>query len=120
VHYCTAQVRISADTGGALRRYARPVNKEVVMAVLITADVPGQTQEKYDRMLAVLEPLIRQAKGFIAHGAGPAGDGWRSFEVWETAEDATHFFATCIHPTLPPGITPKRTLLQLHSLVQAE
>jgi hypothetical protein len=120
VHYCTPHVRISADAGGALRRYARPVDKEVAMAVLITADVPGQTQEKYDRMLAVLEPLIRQAKGFIAHGAGPAGDLWRSFEVWETAEDATRFFAAHIHPTLPPGIVPKRTLLQLHSLVQAK
>ena len=88
------------------------------MAVLITAEVPGQTQEKYDRMLAVLAPLLREAKGFIAHGAGPSGDGWRSFEIWETQEDATQFFAQHIHPNLPPGIKPKRTLLQLHSLVQ--
>ena len=90
------------------------------MAVLITADVPGQTQEKYDRMLAVLTPLIQQAKGFIAHGGGPSGDGFRCFEVWETAEDATQFFAAHVHPNLPPGITPKRTVLQLHRLVQAE
>jgi hypothetical protein len=89
------------------------------MAVLVTADVPGQTREKYDQMLAVLAPLLRQQKGFIAHGAGPAGDGWRSFEIWETSEDATRFFAAHIHPNLPPGITPRRTLLELHSLVQA-
>ena len=42
---------------------------------------------------------------------------WTS--VWDTAEDATQFFATYIHPNLPPGITPKRTLLQLPRLVQA-
>ena len=54
------------------------------MAVLVTADVPGQTQETYDQMLAVLGPVLRQAKGFIAHGAGPAGDGWRSVEIWES------------------------------------
>jgi hypothetical protein len=89
------------------------------MAVLVTAEVPGQTQEKYDQMLSVLGPLLRDARGFIAHGAGPAGDGWRSFEIWETQEDATEFFAQYIHPNLPPGIKPKRTLLQLHSLVQA-
>jgi hypothetical protein len=89
------------------------------MPVLVTAEVPGQTQEKYDQMLSVLGPLLREAKGFIAHGAGPAGDGWRSFEIWETQEDATQFFARYIHPALPPGITPKRTLLLLHSLVQA-
>ena len=89
------------------------------MAVLVTAEVPGQTQEKYDQMLSVLGPLIRQAKGFIAHGAGPSHDGWRTFEIWETQEDATQFFATYIHPNLPEGIKPRRTLLQLHSLLKA-
>ena len=89
------------------------------MAVLVTADVPGQTQEAYDQMLAVLGPLLRQAKGFIAHGAGPAGDLWRSFEIWESPEDATQFFARHIHPNLPAGIKPRRTMLELHSLVRA-
>ena len=89
------------------------------MAVLITADVPGQTEEKYDQMLNVLSPLLRQAKGFIAHGGGPSANGWRSFEIWETQEDATQFFAKYIHPNLPEGIKPQRTLLHLHSLVKA-
>lgn len=89
------------------------------MAVLVTADVPGQTREQYDQMLAVLGPLLKDAKGFIAHGAGPAGDSWRVFEVWESSEDATRFFAQHIHPNLPPGITPRRTLVELHRLVQA-
>ena len=87
------------------------------MAVLIIAEVAGQTQEKYDRMLAVLGPVLREARGFIAHGAGPAGDVWRNFEVWESAADATRFFADHVHPNLPEGIKPKRTLTQLHSLV---
>jgi len=90
------------------------------MAVLITADVPGQTQERYEQMLEVLGPLLLQAKGFIAHGAGPVADGWRSFEIWETVEEATRFFADYIHPNLPEGIRPKRTVLTLHSLVQAQ
>lgn len=87
------------------------------MAVLVTAEVPGQTQEGYDQMLAVLGSAIRRAKGFIAHGGGPSGDGFRCFEVWESQEDATRFFADMIHPNLPEGIKPKRTLLQLHRLV---
>jgi hypothetical protein len=90
------------------------------MPILVTADVPGQTQEKYDQMLAVLAPLLRQARGFIAHGAGPVAGGWRSFEIWDTAEDATQFFARHIHPNLPPGITPRRAILELHSLVRVE
>lgn len=89
------------------------------MAVLVTADVPQQTQEGYDKMLAALSPSLRQAKGFIAHGAGPSGDGWRTFEIWESQEDATQFFARYIHPNLPEGVKPKRSFLELHSLVRA-
>jgi hypothetical protein len=89
------------------------------MAVLITADVPGQTREGYDEMLATLLPLLREAKGFIAHGAGPDRDGWRVFEIWDSQEDATRFFAEHIHPHLPPGVTPKRSYLELHELVIA-
>jgi hypothetical protein len=89
------------------------------MAVLVTADVPGQTEEGLARMMTVLEPLLRRAKGFIAVGHGVEGNGCRCFEVWESQEDATRFFAEFIHPNLPPGITPKRTYLNLCSLVTA-
>jgi hypothetical protein len=90
-----------------------------IMAVLVTAEVPGQTKEGYEGMLAVLGPLLRRAKGFIAHGAGPTGaEGWRSFEVWESQEEATEFFAKYIHPNLPPGVKPKRSFLELHSLIR--
>ena len=89
------------------------------MAVLVTADVPGQTQEGYDHMIAALTPALKQAKGFIAQGAGPAGDGWRVFEIWESQADATAFFAKHIHPNLPEGVKPKRTILELHNLIMA-
>jgi len=88
------------------------------MAVLVTAEVPGQTKEGYEGMLAVLGPLLMHAKGFVAHGAGPSGDGWRSFEVWESQEDAAQFFAKYIHPNLPEGVKPRRTILELHSLIK--
>ena len=87
------------------------------MPVLITALVPGQTQEGYDQAMAVLRPLLTQARGFIAHGAGMSPEGWRVFEVWESQKDATDFFAKYIHPNLPPGVTPQRTILALHTLV---
>ena len=90
------------------------------MAVLITAEVPGQTKEGYDGMIKFLGPLLKQTKGFIAHGAGPASaTAWRSFEVWETAEDATTFFAEYIQPNLPPGVKPVRTIVELYSLVRS-
>ena len=89
------------------------------MAVLMTAEVARQTQEGYDRMLTALSPALRQAKGFIAHGAGPSGDGWRVFEIWDSQEDATQFFATYVHPNLPEGVKPKRSFQELHSLIRA-
>ena len=88
------------------------------MDVLITADVPGQTEEGIARMMTVLEPLLRKTKGFIAVGHGASADGMRCFEVWESKEAATKFFAEFIHPNLPPGITPKRSYLDLSSLVK--
>jgi hypothetical protein len=87
------------------------------MAVLVIADVQGQTQELYDGMIAALGPALEKAKGFIAHGAGQAGGTWRVFEVWETHADATKFFATHVHPNLPPGVKPKRTIVPLHTLM---
>ncbi len=87
------------------------------MPVLITAEVPGQTKEGYEGVLAAVGPLLRNAKGFIAHGAGPSGDGWRVFEIWESQEDATQSFAKYIHPNLPEGVKPKRSILELHTLI---
>jgi hypothetical protein len=88
------------------------------MAVLMTAEVPGQTEERYDGMIAALGDSIRHAKGFIAHFAGPSASGWMVMELWETEEDATQFFAKFVHPNLPTGIKPKRSLRELHSLVR--
>jgi hypothetical protein len=75
--------------------------------------------EGYDHMMVALSPALQQAKGFIAHGAGSSGDGWRVFEIWESQADATHFFAKYIHPNLPEGVHPKRSILELHSLIRA-
>ena len=87
------------------------------MAVLVIADVHGQTAEGYDDMLEALETELKDAPGFIAHGAGPSVDGWKTFEVWETLGEATRFFAGYVRPLLPEGVMPKRTIVELDSLV---
>jgi hypothetical protein len=92
--------------------------EEIAMAILVTADVPGQTAEGLARMMTVLEPKLRQAKGFIAVGHSAVEGGLKCFEVWESQEDATKFFAEQIHPLLPPGVKPKRTIQTLVSLVK--
>jgi len=89
------------------------------MAVLVTAEVHGQTESGYDGMLAALGGAIRAAPGFVLHAAFPVEGGWRVLEIWETPADANQFFAEFVAPNLPPGIRPKRTTQELHSLVRA-
>ena len=87
------------------------------MAVLVTASVENQTEEGWDKIFAMLGPVIRQAKGFIAVGGGHSREGWRAFEIWESAEDATDFFAKYVRPNLPPTIKPHRAMLDLRTLL---
>ncbi|HYV99445.1 MAG TPA: hypothetical protein VE967_18450 [Gemmatimonadaceae bacterium] len=88
------------------------------MAVMVVADVPNQTQQGYDGMLAMLESGIRKAPGFVMHSAHATTDGWRVIEIWESSRHASEYFAQYVHPNLPPGIKPRRTVQELHSLVR--
>ena len=87
------------------------------MAVLVTAKVEGQTEEGWDQIFSMLGPAMTQAKGFIAVGGGNSRDGWRTFEIWESAEDATDFFAKYVRPNLPPTVKPNRSIVELRSLL---
>lgn len=88
------------------------------MAVLITAEVKGQTQEGYERMQAVLGSVLKGAPGFFLHAAHPTAEGWRIIEVWESKTAADEFFAKHVAPNLPPGIRPKRSVQELHGVLR--
>jgi hypothetical protein len=92
-------------------------SEEATMAVLVTATVDGQTEEGWDQIFKMLGPVIRQAKGFIAVGGGHAHNGWRAFEIWESAQDATEFFAEHVQPNLPPTVKPHRSIVELRTLL---
>lgn len=88
------------------------------MPILVTAQVENQTETLYDGMLSALAPQLKQAEGFIMHSAHRAPTGeWRVHEVWETKAHADKFFAKVVAPNLPPGVRPKRSVVELHSLV---
>ena len=40
-------------------------------------------------------------------------------EIWESAKDASEFYAKYVDPNLPPGIKPKRRFMDLCNLIQA-
>lgn len=87
------------------------------MAVLIIADIHGQTAEGYDGMLAALAEPLARAPGLLMHAAQPTEDGWRVIEVWQSKALGDQFYAQQVAPNLPPGIRPKRSVVSLHCVL---
>ena len=72
------------------------------MAVLMTAQIPGATQEMIDGMRPVLDK-IREQKGFLIHTNGPVADGWRVVEVWDSQADFEAWYEANVKPAFPEG-----------------
>lgn len=70
------------------------------MAGVVTAEVPGMTQEQGRGMLDQMGQQLRQAKGFVAHASGPIQGGYRIVEVWQSREDWQRWFDADIQPQL--------------------
>ncbi len=90
------------------------------MTVIVMTEVQGQTQAGYDGMLSVLKDLTSTAEGFILHSAYEVDGQWRVVEVWRSKAEANQFFAKVVAPHLPPGVRPKRTMHEAHSLITAK
>jgi hypothetical protein len=88
------------------------------MAVLVIAEVKGQTQQGYEAVRAALADVMKSAPGFILHAGHATPDGWRIVEVWQTKEDSDRFYAKFVAPNLPSGIHPKRRVRELHGLLK--
>ncbi len=68
-------------------------------------------------MLIALGNTIKRAEGFLLHTAHPVEGGWRVVEIWNSKAEANEFFARHVAPNLTPGIHPKRSVQELHSLL---
>jgi hypothetical protein len=88
------------------------------MAVMVIAEVQGQTEPGYDGMLELLTGSLRQADGFVLHTAHAVDGGWRITEIWQSKDAANGFFAKKVANL--PGIHPKRSVQELHSLLIPE
>jgi quinol monooxygenase YgiN len=92
-------------------------SQEVHMAVLMTAQLPGGTQEMIDGMRPLLDP-IRHTKGFVVHANGPVPGGWRVTEVWDSQADFEAWFESNIKPAFPEGgPQPSITIDELNEVV---
>jgi hypothetical protein len=73
------------------------------MAVLITDEVPGMTEDAYNALHAALDGPSRRAAGFVFHAAGPVEGGWQITELWESQQQRDAFVREFALPLLPPG-----------------
>jgi len=88
------------------------------MAILMSAEVPGMTQEMVDGMTDQLMEQQKAQSGFVLHANGPIDGGWGVTEVWEAQQNWDSWYEGTIKPNLPEGITPRITTRELHSVVQ--
>ena len=89
------------------------------MAVLMTAHIPGATQEMIDGLRPILDG-IRSEKGFVVHANGPVPGGWRVTEVWDSQADFERCFEGNVKPAFPAGgPVPSITFDQLNEVVTA-
>ncbi|GHJ97183.1 hypothetical protein SNE510_67020 [Streptomyces sp. NE5-10] len=78
------------------------------MAVIVTVEIPGGTQEQYESATARLERAgWWPPQGFLAHAAGPDGSGgWRVVDFWESEEDFLAFAAKARPIFVEQGMPP--------------
>jgi hypothetical protein len=88
------------------------------MTVLMTSNMPGLTQEGYDRLAAALLPVLRSTDGFIAHAAGPIDGGFLVTELWESEDAHDVWFTAHVAPAMPDDApTPDRTIRPVVNVV---
>jgi hypothetical protein len=77
------------------------------MPVALITDIPGGSQEMYDRVRAEMN-LQGPADGGIAHAAGPIEGGWRVIDIWESPEHFERFMRDRLGPALEAVGAPMR------------
>ncbi|TMJ94158.1 MAG: hypothetical protein E6G67_10305 [Actinobacteria bacterium] len=74
------------------------------MAVGMLMMMPGVTQDQYEavnkRMFGGEMTPDKAPDGLIMHSAGPAGDGWYIYDVWESKEHFGRFAEEQVQPAV--------------------
>jgi hypothetical protein len=78
-----------------------------MMAIVMTAEVPGLTEQQGRGMVEQVAQQLRQSKGFISHASGPIQGGFRVVEVWKSREDQQRFFDEVVAPMLQAAGAPQ-------------
>ena len=81
------------------------------MAVAVTIDIPGGTEQQYEQITTGLFPDGKLPDGWLVHLAGPTADGWRVVNVVPSQKQFEAFARDQLLPAAqqagdpPPQIT---------------
>jgi hypothetical protein len=97
-----------------------------VVAVLVTQELEGITQEIYDGVNARLGADSDPPAGLILHASGPTERGWRIVDVWDSEDDYRRFAEDRIGPAVMAyaqdagiePVAPDATVLELYDLMK--
>ena len=92
------------------------------MPVAMLMEIPGGTQEQYDRVMEELK-LESMPKGGILHIAAPMEGGWRVLDVWETQEHFERFYGERLKAALDKAGVPQDQppkFQELHNVMSIE
>ncbi len=87
------------------------------MALLMTVDVPGMTQDQYEGLVFPVTDDVRQAPGFVLHVGYPTDGGWAVAEVWDSRETFDKWYEERVRPALGPGANPNLQFRELHNVI---
>lgn len=77
------------------------------MALTVLYEIPGLTQDQYDKIIETLQSEGITAPGRIYHVAGPMEGGWRVVDVFESREAFEQFIGGSLGPVMQKlGIAP--------------
>jgi len=81
------------------------------MAVLVTIDIPGGTEQQYEQVIATVFPEGKLPEGLVMHLAGPTENGWRVVNIVQSQEQFEAFARETLLPATqgvgdaPPEMT---------------
>ena len=77
------------------------------MALTVLYEIPGLTQDQYDKIIETLQSDGITAPGRIYHVAGPMEGGWQVVDVFESQEAFEQFIGGSLGPVMQKmGIMP--------------
>ncbi len=79
----------------------------------------GVTQAQYEQVRNEVAPGNKLPPGMLYHAGGPAQNGWRVVEVWESQEAADRFVKEKLGAALQKAsITVQPEFFQVHNIME--